>query len=126
MKHSALPFSITPTPLDNPSIALFNYPEVYLQPKVGSSLLRRSGGKASMVDFSKLTRPKASSSPINPIEIFKKTPNLGQAPNDLWKGQAEALQQWHDARKKDDNLIIFNTGAGKSIVGVLIAQSLVN
>jgi len=89
-------------------------------------LLRRSGGKASMVDFSKLTRPKASSSPINPIEIFKKTPNLGQAPNDLWKGQAEALQQWHDARKKDDNLIILNTGAGKSIVGILIAQSLVN
>lgn len=79
-----------------------------------------------MVDFSKLNRPKTSVASIDPIEIFKKTPNLGQAPNDLWKGQAEALSSWHAKRQLDDNLIILNTGAGKSIVGILIAQSLVN
>lgn len=79
-----------------------------------------------MIDFSKLNRPKSKSAPTDPIEIFAKTPNTGGAPNDLWKGQAEALTAWNDARKKNDNLIILNTGAGKSIVGLMIAQSLVN
>ncbi|NVK54399.1 MAG: DEAD/DEAH box helicase family protein [Alteromonadaceae bacterium] len=79
-----------------------------------------------MVDFSKLSRPKSRSVPTDPIEIFKKTPNTGGAPNDLWKGQADALAAWNDARNENDNLIILNTGAGKSIVGLMAAQSLVN
>lgn len=81
---------------------------------------------AVMVDFSKLSRPKSKSAPIDPIEIFKRTPNTGGAPNDLWKGQADALAAWNEARKANDNLIILNTGAGKSIVGLMVAQSLVN
>lgn len=79
-----------------------------------------------MVDFSKLSRPKAKSVSVDPIEIFKRTPNTGGAPNDLWKGQADALSTWHAARNKKDNLIVLNTGAGKSIVGLMAAQSLVN
>ncbi len=79
-----------------------------------------------MINYSGLSRPKSVAAPTDPIEIFKKTPNLGHAPNDLWKGQAEALSAWHANRKGEDNLVILNTGAGKSIVGVLIAQSLVN
>lgn len=79
-----------------------------------------------MVDFSKLSRPKAKNVPIDPIEIFKRTPNTGGAPNDLWTGQADALGVWHKDRKKKDNLIVLNTGAGKSIVGLMAAQSLVN
>jgi Superfamily II helicase len=79
-----------------------------------------------MIDFNKLSRPKANSAPTDPLEIFARTPNLSNAPNDLWKGQAEALQHWHSTRTKQDNAILLNTGAGKSIVGVLIAQSLVN
>lgn len=79
-----------------------------------------------MVNFKNLSRPKAASAPINPFEIFSKTPNLNNAPNDLWKGQAEALKKWHDNRTSADNIILLNTGAGKSIVGVLIAQGLVN
>ncbi|WP_164842955.1 DEAD/DEAH box helicase family protein [Sinorhizobium meliloti] len=79
-----------------------------------------------MINYSGLSRPKSVAAPTDPIEIFKKTPNLGQAPNDLWKGQAEALSHWNEHRKDADNVIILNTGAGKSIVGVLIAQSLVN
>lgn len=79
-----------------------------------------------MVDFSKLARPKSKSAPIDPIEIFKRTPNTGGAPNDLWKGQADALAVWNAARNEKDNLIILNTGAGKSIVGLMAAQSLVN
>lgn len=79
-----------------------------------------------MVDFSRLNRPKVKSVPIDPVEIFKRTPNTGGAPNDLWKGQADALSLWHESRETKDNLIVLNTGAGKSIVGLMAAQSLVN
>ncbi|MGV8939857.1 MAG: hypothetical protein ACOH2J_22295, partial [Allorhizobium sp.] len=79
-----------------------------------------------MIDFNKLSRPNTNAAPTDPLEIFAKTPNLSNAPNDLWKGQAQALQRWHQDRAKEDNAVLLNTGAGKSIVGVLIAQSLVN
>lgn len=78
------------------------------------------------IDFNSLSRPKGNSAPLDPFEIFAKTPNLKDAPNDLWKGQAEALRRWHENRTREDNVILLNTGAGKSIVGILIAQSLVN
>lgn len=79
-----------------------------------------------VLDFDSLSRPKGSSAPTDPFEIFAKTPNLQNAPNDLWKGQAEALARWHKRRTEEDNVILLNTGAGKSIVGVLMAQSLVS
>lgn len=79
-----------------------------------------------MFDFNKLARPEASVASLDPLEIFAKTPNLEGAPNDLWKGQADALSKWHEARDSNDNAIILNTGAGKSLVGILIAQSMVN
>ncbi|MDI7864937.1 DEAD/DEAH box helicase family protein [Rhizobiaceae bacterium n13] len=79
-----------------------------------------------MIDFGKFKRPPGGGAPLDPIEIFKNSPNLGNAPNDLWEGQAQALKTWHVNRAKSDSLIVLNTGAGKSIVGVLIAQSLVN
>jgi hypothetical protein len=40
--------------------------------------------------------------------------------------QTEALEQWYQNRKESDVLIALNTGAGKTLVGLLIAQSLVN
>jgi len=79
-----------------------------------------------IMDFSQLKRPSRNIKPLNPIEIFEKLPNLPDTPNDLWRGQTEALEQWHENRKKSDALIALNTGAGKTLVGLLIAQSLVN
>ena len=38
-------------------------------------------------NFNSLSRPKGNIAPIDPFEIFAKTPNLKGAPNDLWKGQ---------------------------------------
>ena len=78
------------------------------------------------MDFSRLGRIAPSSKPIDPIEIFEKLPNLPETPNDIWRGQNEALNKWHENRKKHDVLIALNTGAGKTLVGLLIAQSLVN
>jgi len=78
------------------------------------------------MDFSRLGRITPSPKPVDPIEIFEKLPNLPETPNDIWRGQNEALNKWHKNREKRDTLIALNTGAGKTLVGLLIAQSLVN
>jgi hypothetical protein len=77
-------------------------------------------------DFNRLNRPASAKRPINPIEIFRGAPALAETPNDLWQGQSKALEIWHAGRHLRDTLISLHTGAGKSIVGLLIAQSLIN
>lgn len=78
------------------------------------------------MDFSQLSGLAAAKKQIDPIKIFEGLPNLPDTPNDIWRGQTEALESWHQSRNKNDVLIELNTGAGKTLVGVLIAQSLVN
>jgi hypothetical protein len=79
------------------------------------------------MDFSKLPRPLAKVKSIDPIDIFNKTPNSPDALNALWDGQAAALKEWHAKfREASDTQVLLNTGAGKTVVGLLIAQSLVN
>lgn len=78
------------------------------------------------MDFKKLGKPKGVEHPTDPIRIFERLPNLPGTPNDLWRGQAEALYRWNKARIQKDVLVSLNTGAGKTLVGLLIAQSLVN
>ena len=78
------------------------------------------------MDFSTLGAITQKTLPTHPVEIFESLPSLPDTPNDLWRGQAEALETWHQYRTKGDVLVALNTGAGKTIVGLLIAQSLVN
>ncbi|KPQ01695.1 DEAD/DEAH box helicase family protein [Marinobacter sp. HL-58] len=78
------------------------------------------------MDFSKLGSLADQKLPTDPIRIFESLPNLPGTPNDIWRGQTEALSQWNDNRSQNDVLIELNTGAGKTLVGLLIAQSLVN
>ena len=78
------------------------------------------------MDFKNLTKAPAGPPPIEPYEIFKRLPRLPNTPNDLWTGQVEALNGWHANRTKKDVLIELNTGAGKTLVGLLTAQSLIN
>lgn len=78
------------------------------------------------IDFSQLGRSSNGERPVDPIEIFEKLPSLSGTVNDLWRGQADALNEWNANRTEKDILVSLNTGAGKTIVGVLIAQSLVN
>ncbi|AUQ71138.1 DEAD/DEAH box helicase family protein [Phaeobacter inhibens] len=78
------------------------------------------------MDFGKIRRTTSVSKPKNPIEIFKTLPSLDGAPNDLWSGQGEALREWDKARNQGDVVLSLTTGAGKTVVGLLIAQSLVN
>ena len=78
------------------------------------------------MDFTKLTSTTKQGVPTDPIKVFESLPSLADTPNDLWRGQASALANWHAVRQVPDVLITLNTGAGKTIVGLLIAQSLVN
>jgi superfamily II DNA or RNA helicase len=77
-----------------------------------------------MIDFNNLKKPDARARPTDPREIFKRRPSGEGVANDLWRGQAEALEGWFNDQK-DETLILLNTGAGKTIIGLLIAQSLV-
>jgi Type III restriction enzyme, res subunit len=79
-----------------------------------------------MMDFSKLGSTTKAPPPLNPIKIFETLPSLPGTFNDLWRGQDKALTEWHTNRDKQDVLVSLNTGAGKTVVGLLIAQSLVN
>jgi hypothetical protein len=78
-----------------------------------------------MIDFGSFRTPDKKNRPADPREIFKRRPSGEGAANDLWQGQAEALEKWF-VGDQQETLILLNTGAGKTIIGLLIAQSYVN
>ena len=65
---------------------------------------------------------------INPIELYTSHSRRRTDPsvNDLWLAQGDVLRNWHKRRTDNDISITLNTGAGKTYVGLLIAQSLTN
>jgi hypothetical protein len=75
-------------------------------------------------DFGSLQRPGTAARDIEPRALLRSLPVREGAINDLWDGQAQALAAWHEKRGNSDNLILLNTGAGKTIVGLIIAESL--
>jgi hypothetical protein len=78
------------------------------------------------MDFGQLKLPTGVKLPTDPFQIFSSLPRIDGAPNDLWRGQGDALKEWNENRKLKDILVSLNTGAGKTVVGLLIAKSLVN
>lgn len=70
--------------------------------------------------------PSQQPRPIDPIEIFHSAAVKDENINDLWLGQGDALREWNKHRNDRDVAVVLNTGAGKTLVGLLIAQSLVN
>ncbi|UDL87267.1 DEAD/DEAH box helicase family protein [Mesorhizobium sp. PAMC28654] len=73
-------------------------------------------------DFGGLEKPKVGARSTNPREIFRNRPSGKAKVKELWQGQAQALDEWFKDPKLD-TLISMYTGAGKTLVGVLIAQS---
>jgi len=69
--------------------------------------------------------PKKRSKETNPLKIFETLTLRGTVEN-IWDPQSEALRSWDAVRGKKDVVIEMNTGGGKTLIGVLIAQSLVN
>src|SRR5437870_5491426 len=78
------------------------------------------------IDFSKLSPVRSSKRPVYPVELFQSVKVKDHAINDLWLAQGDALRLWNANRNNMDVAIVLNTGAGKTLVGLLAAQSLVN
>lgn len=78
-----------------------------------------------MVDFKKLREAKAKPKPINPREIFNSLPKPPGI-NDLYASQAEVLDSWFARRTDNDVVVKLHTGGGKTLVALLMAQSVMN
>ncbi len=78
-----------------------------------------------MVDFKKLREAKAKPKPINPRDIFNALPKPPGI-NDLYASQAEVLDAWFARRNDNDIVVKLHTGGGKTLVALLMAQSVMN
>jgi len=78
-----------------------------------------------MVDFKKLRESKSKPKPIHPREIFNSLPKPPGI-NDLYASQAEVLDAWFGRRTERDVVIKLHTGGGKTLVALLMAQSVMN
>ena len=78
------------------------------------------------LDFSKIPAHSQQEKPIHPIDLFQASAVADKSINDLWLAQGDALREWHKHRNFRDVAVVLNTGAGKTLVGLLISQSLVN
>lgn len=79
-----------------------------------------------MIDLSKLElNTPFRDNEIDPIKIFNSLTLRGEIEG-LFGPQQEALATWQNCRADSDVLFSLNTGGGKTLVGLLAAQSLVN
>jgi len=78
-----------------------------------------------MVDFAKLKTQSKKPAPVEPLEIFRRLPKPPGI-NDLYTSQAEVLENWMKRRTSRDVVVKLHTGGGKTLVGLLMAQSTLN
>ncbi len=78
-----------------------------------------------MVDFRKFRSTKVQPPATDPIDIFNRLPKPPGI-TDLYTSQAEVLREWYDRQNEHDLVIKLHTGGGKTLVGLLIAQSLLH
>lgn len=78
-----------------------------------------------MVDFKKLRESKAKPQPVNPRDVFNTLPKPPGI-NDLYASQAEVLDAWFARRTDKDVVVKLHTGGGKTLVALLMAQSVMN
>lgn len=78
-----------------------------------------------MVNFDALRQKKNKPAPIRPQDIFRSLPKPDGI-NDLYESQGKVLTEWFENREKKDTVIKLHTGGGKTLVGLLIAQSSIN
>lgn len=78
------------------------------------------------MDFDELLRRKARSAPTDPRELWASLTKGDPAYGYLRDVQAQVLTGWHLRRDEHDLVVKVNTGAGKTIDGLLILQSYLN
>lgn len=72
-------------------------------------------------------QPTYRPGPVEPISLFRSLKiRSGSAIKEMWAPQADALREWDAQRAAKDVLVQLNTGAGKTLIGLIAAQSLVN
>ncbi len=79
-----------------------------------------------MVDFNKLASDDESPAPIKPSEIFHSLPRTSGKFDYLRDVQGDVLKEWFRRRKQQDTIVKMNTGSGKTLVGLLMLQSVLN
>ena len=77
------------------------------------------------LDFKKLRDAKKQPKVIDPVEIFHRLPKEGGI-KDVYGSQTEVLNAWFADRKNPDHVVKLHTGGGKTLVGLLIGQSILN
>ncbi|HVZ84381.1 MAG TPA: hypothetical protein VG893_11970 [Terracidiphilus sp.] len=75
------------------------------------------------IDLNKLRAAKKQPPVIDPVEIFRRLPKTASI-KDLYGSQVEVLQAWFASRTETDHVLKLHTGGGKTLVGLLIAQSI--
>lgn len=79
-----------------------------------------------MIDFSKRVSNKTKAKRIDPIEIYDSL-DRSSATGPLRPAQIRVLETWFSDKRNEKDLIIkLHTGAGKTLIGLLIAQSYLN
>ncbi|MNQ22862.1 DEAD/DEAH box helicase [compost metagenome] len=78
-----------------------------------------------MVDFGKLRTQTKKAPPVEPGEIFRRLPKP-EGFNDIYTSQEQVLESWFERRNESDVVVKLHTGGGKTLVGLLIAQSTLN
>ncbi len=79
-----------------------------------------------MANFSKKLGNNTSVRKINPVEIYENLDRKVET-GPLRPIQKEVLQKWHDDFKENKDIILkLHTGQGKTLIGLLILQSLLN
>lgn len=78
-----------------------------------------------MVDFGKLRTQAKKAAPIEPGEIFRRLPKP-EGFNDIYTSQEQVLESWFERRNDSDVVVKLHTGGGKTLVGLLMAQSTLN
>ena len=79
-----------------------------------------------MIDFSKHIKGNQGAKKINPIEIYD-TLDRKSGAGPLRPCQTRILNEWYNSNQNDRDLIIkLHTGAGKTLIGLLIALSYLN
>lgn len=78
------------------------------------------------IDFMSMINNPVSPKEQNPLKIYNLL-DRNSTTSELRKSQIYILDKWFNTRKNDRDLVIkLNTGAGKTLIGLLILQSKIN
>jgi hypothetical protein len=75
------------------------------------------------IDFGALNKGPGREQAVHPRDIFNALPNKPRGMDYLRGPQDQVLEGWWNRRPTRDLVIKMNTGGGKTIVGLLVAQS---